>query len=83
MDCKETLYYQELSSSEVKKNSNFFEKLKEEPYILWKMEQDDMDVNIDDITNTSSIVHIYFKEPSIVSYSRYQAYSDMEILGNK
>ena len=82
MDCEETLYSQQLSSSEIKENATFFDKLKVEPYILWEMEQNEMDATIDDVIHTGSIVHIYFKDLGIVKYSRYEAYSDIEILGN-
>ena len=36
----------------------------------------------DDILNSASVVHFYFKERGIVQYSREQLYSIMDVIGN-
>ena len=36
----------------------------------------------DDILDSASIVHFYFKEHGIVQYSREQLYSIMDVIGN-
>ena len=36
----------------------------------------------DDILDSASVVHFYFKERGIVQYSREQLYSMMDVIGN-
>lgn len=92
-DCEETLYFQEMSESFVKKKSEFFRYLKNSPdNIVGRLVEEAKNMTfpqqkkrlyqrIEDIETTGSIVHVYFKELGIVKYSRDQVYSAMDVIG--
>ena len=93
MDCEETVYNQEISQANIRQKSNIFNRLKVKPNYLWQL-QDQMEKNknstkkvrkfnqtIQDIIETSSVVHFYFKESGVVLFTRDELYGIMDLVG--
>jgi amiloride-sensitive sodium channel len=90
-DCEETLYFQEMSQADLKEDSRFFKRMHKPKNVLWHLNETihnttkdtkraQLQAVYDDVIESSSLVHIYFKELGIVKYSRDELYGIMDVI---
>ena len=91
-DCEETLYSQEMSQAKIKTNNRFIKRLHHEGQFLFNLTEQiknetkakkkiKLATLYKNIIDTSSIVHIYFKELGIVKYQKDQLYGPLDVIG--
>ena len=91
-DCEETLYYQEMSQAKIRDRNRFMKKLQLPGQFLYNLteqiknetkqkKKEKLQKLFDNIIDTSSIVHIYFKELGVVKYSKDQLYGALDVIG--
>ena len=91
-DCKETLYSQEMSQAKLRENNRFIARMERPGQFLYNLteqiknatktkKKEKLEKLHKNIVDTSSIVHIYFKELGIVKYSKDQLYGALDVIG--
>ena len=94
-DCKETLYSQEMSQAKLRPKNRFIARLERPGQFLYNLteqinnqtkknqekKKEKLQNLYTNIVNSSSIVHIYFKELGIVKYSKDQLYGALDVIG--
>ena len=96
-DCKETIYSQEMSQAKLRPKNRFITRLEREGQFLYNLteqinnqtkknqekKKEKLKKLYSNIVNSSSIVHIYFKELGIVKYSKDQLYGALDVIGEE
>ena len=93
-DCKETLYSQEMSQAKLREKNRFISRLERPGQFLYNLteqinnqtkkqtkKKEKLQKLYMNIVNSSSVVHIYFKELGIVKYSKDQLYGALDVIG--
>ena len=93
-DCKETLYSQEMSQAKLREKNRFIARLERPGQFLYNLTEqiknttkakkmEKLQKLYDNIIDSSSVVHIYFKELGIVKYSKDQLYGALDVIGEE
>ena len=95
-DCKETLYSQEMSQAKLREKNRFISRLERPGQFLYNLteqinnqtkkqtkKKEKLQKLYMNIVNSSSVVHIYFKELGIVKYSKDQLYGALDVIGKE
>ena len=93
-NCDEVIYTQEMSQANLRlANSQIFDVMSTKGNYLWLLDEQiknsTKEIKVkalkekrQEVIDTSSVVHFYFKEPGIVKYTREELYGTMDVIGN-